>query len=293
MPPFRRTPISYWPYRYSPSDKRSLASHSKQSCVLPPPACPNPYGALLAEVGIALSAQDLGSLWSPLEIPASESILPSMPVGWSVEGVPQFTTTQLSWAAPEDFGFDEYEILERPPPFALSWAEEISCPKRRPTHKYSRFDRFRSVLNQLMLGCGDLPLHLLAQIPALDSEGDMWEQLRCILKAAGLRKYYNRIPGILCSMGYCTLFGSSSAKAYDAILADFTTLSATFTASKVCLKRIYFPNLRYICTRLMERHGVRLPLVIPRARTSKKRAALDLTFDHMWLLAYDIEPEEF
>ena len=292
----RHAPITYYPYRFTAQDQQQLRTHSRLRTAAPVVESPcNPYIELLREQG--LDPEETGEFErAPQTIAGGvhEPILPALPVSWSREGLPQFSTRQLSWAQPEDFGWLVYEVIERPAPFALSWAQEQQCPKRRPTHKYNRFERFRVVLGQLMLGAGEVPEYVLATVPKLERDGDMWEQLRVVLKGAGLRRYHNRIPGILCSLGYCNLGGDAgSARKYAAILQDFDTLTRVFSAKHSALNRVYFPSLRYICTRLMQRHAVRMPLQIPRARTSKKRAALDATFDLMWLLAHDVVPNEF
>ena len=280
-----KTNITYFPRAYSEKEKKQLKQHSKlhrTSQVAAPPT--NPYHELLREQGIFIEDEIIEE-----EDPTTgssllhECLLPSLPVSWSSEGIPQFSTRQLSWAAPEDFGWQEYEVVERTPPFGISYAEEVSLPKRRPPHKYNRIERFRNILNNLMLGSGYIPQEILELVPQ-QLAGDMWEELRCILKQKNLRRYYNRIPGILCSSGHLKYEMVRKPQLYDNVMSDFCELHHLFDKRKASLNRVYFPNLRYICLRLLERHDVSLPLSIPRARTSKKLASLDETFDAMWML---------
>ena len=234
------------------------------------------------------SYKDVLQETSPRRVPV-QNILPTMPASWTREGVPQFSTAQLSWAYPEEYGWTDYEVIEGPALTALSYQEELLLPKRRPVHRYNRTDRFRNILKQLMMGCGTIPGHILDIIPQLDPKGNLWEDVRKVLKKKHLRRFYNRIPAILCENGYIKLPRCRNPNAYDDIMDDFNELNEVFNKSKLTLKRVYFPNLRYICLKLMERNGVFMPLKIPKARTSKKCLSLDETFDKMWHLINEEE----
>ena len=283
-----RSKKMFVPRKYTDKEKESERQHSRMVTVpVVAKVESNPWLEMLTEIGIDIDPEEWAEVTGETkekEVLQTETILPTLPRGWSREGVPYFSTTQLSWARPEDYGWDEYEVIEGPAHFALSWAEQCSLPKRRPTHRYNRFDRFRLILNQLMLAqAADVPDSVLAKIPLLNRNGDLWEELRGILKQLSLRKYYNRIPAILCKLGYCKYTLNRNDKhAYDNILEDFSVLSKMFASSKTQLKRIYFPNLRYICVKLMAIHKVEIPLRIPYARTVKKEVSLEETFSQMY-----------
>lgn len=55
-----------------------------------------------------------------------------------------------------------------------------------------------------------------------------------------------------------------------------------FPEIKQKLGRAYFPNLRYVAVRLMEKHGIKLSFTIPPTRTLKKQESLDQIFDTIW-----------
>lgn len=270
-------------YHYTDIDKLQMRQHSQKRSS-PTPQKENPYIVLLRESGVDITDELLeGFPPDTVEPRQLESLLPTMPIGWSQEGIPYFSTRQLSWAKPEDYGFDVYEVVESSATFALSWAEENSLPKRRPVHRYNRLERFRLVLNQLMLAqSACIPCYIMDKIPKLPKDCDLWEEMRKYLKDMSLRKYYNRIPAILCKLGYCkyTLYRNSTA--YADILDDFKDMNCMFQQSRKSLKRVYFPNLRYVCTKLMQKHNVEIPLNIPQARTVKKSVSLDETWKLMW-----------
>lgn len=205
--------------------------------------------------------------------------LPNVPVGYD-KGIPQFTTDQITDGQPEQYGFYEYDIIDKPSPFALNWEDEVLQPKKRNVHRYVRYERFRNTLAQLMVGHGDVPHHILNAFPKL--KGNLWENTRVFLKANLHRIYYNRIPSILATLGYIK-YKPQRQRTFTDILDDFKEMDSIYDSIKHKLNRKYFPNLRYTAVRLMQRHGINLPYEIPRARTPKKTTSLDETFDFIWM----------
>ena len=102
-------------------------------------------------------------------------------------------------------------------------------------------------------------------------EKDIWEVIRGYLKKMGLKRYYNRIPSIIWRMGYDVLDGYSWTK-YLSILDDFEKMHKKFVKGAGL---VYFPNLRFICFKLMEKYGIRYRFYVPMIRTFRKRARLD------------------
>lgn len=205
--------------------------------------------------------------------------LPNVPTSYE-NGIPQFTTDQLTDADPEHYGFYEYDIISKPLPLALNWEDEVLQPKKRNVHRYIRYDRFRNTLAQLMVGHGDVPSYILNKLPSI--KGNLWENTRQFLKKSSFRIYYNRIPSILASMGYIK-YKPQRQRTFTDILDDFKEMDKIYDKIKHKLNRKYFPNLRYTAVRLMQRHGIDLPYEIPRARTQKKTTSLDDLFDFIWM----------
>lgn len=219
---------------------------------------------------------------------------PSTPHHFSSDGKAVFTSLQLEWGLPEHFGWtQEYEVQDLGPDFALNWADEL-VHRRRAVHHYSRLERFKATLGQLMGCAGDVPAPVLALMPATlkyVSPGELWLTVRLILKKAKLRLYYNRIPAILAAIGLIT-FGPRNDK-YQAIMEDFARMHNVFASIKARLNRSYFPNLRYVAVRLMAKHGVRVPYTIPPTLTPSKEVALTKDFDIIWAFIEDRDCDAF
>lgn len=215
---------------------------------------------------------------------------PSTPHHFAPDGKAVFTSLQLEWGLPEHFGWtQEYEVQDLGPDFALNWSDEITH-RRRAIHHYSRLDRFKATLGQLMGCTGDVPPKVLALMPpALKYVGkdELWLTVRQILKKAKMRLYYNRIPAILAGIGLISF--SKSLDRYQAIMEDFARMHNVFSAVKKRLKRAYFPNLRYVAVRLMAKHGVVLPYTIPATLTPAKAVVLAKDFEAIWEFISDKE----
>jgi hypothetical protein len=153
--------------------------------------------------------------------------------------------------------------------------QEVMNPKR-PVHRYDREERFRKTLDML-LGFGNgIDEETLEGCKALEweteiNEGTIWEVVRKYLKKEKKRKYYNKIPWIIDQMGYDVLKGYEWKK-YCWILQDFEEMHRIFNKS---LKgKIYFPNMRFICFKLMEKYGIGYRFRVPLIRTNRKRKRL-------------------
>lgn len=217
---------------------------------------------------------------------------PSTPHHFNENGRAVFTSRQLEWGLPEHFGWEgEYEVQDLGLDYAMNWQDE--CIHRpRAIHHYSRIDRFKFTLGQL-LGCnGDVPPEVLALMPAAlqyVSRSEIWVTVRQILKRAGLRLYYNRIPAILAKLGLVRFSGQDK---YQAIMADFIKMHNVFSAIKKQMHRVYFPNLRYVAVRLIAKHNLVLPYEIPPTLTPAKTISLSRDFDKIWEFIHEREEEE-
>lgn len=142
----------------------------------------------------------------------------------------------------------------------------------RPIHRYSRVERFISVVYQLLGERGDVPETVLEVVRhwGFDEERDLiWNSIRFILKQYNWARYYNRIPSII------NLLGLRRKKIdfwrVQNVIEKFKEMSFRFDTMKSELpERSYFPNLRYVALRLLEENGVRFSFEIPKIRTKRK-----------------------
>jgi hypothetical protein len=211
-----------------------------------------------------------------------------------------FLSSQLEWGFPEDFGFKEsyyvVETEETSHPLVLEYHDEINLPKLRPPHRYCRIERFKSVLGHMMNVNGEVPDKVLEffepfLLKMKKMEGDkIWDFVLQQLKTVpGWRIYYNRIPMILSALEIIP-FNSNQTKKYHLILKDFIQINKAW--DNVATNRKYFINFRYVCLRLMHRHGIIHPYQVPLLRTSRKKVALDKIFEDLDLQVLTNEVEE-
>jgi len=153
----------------------------------------------------------------------------------------------------------------------------------KKVHRYCRLERFRGVLGELIGMRGKVSLEVIEECEWLleFDGGNVWDVVRGYLKQNGLRQYYNRIPQIIFRLGYKVLEGYSYEK-YMWMMEDFKKMHERFDREvKGEEGVVYFPNLRYICFRLMEKYGVRYTFHVPMVRTMRKRPRLDKIWDRL------------
>lgn len=254
------------------------------------------HADLLRELGFSIPTEDIVLPPAPPPSPT----LPTRPHHYDASGMAVFTSEQIAWAHPEEFGFEEnYLVVEEEEtshPFALNYSDEINLPRKRPVHRYSRTERFRFILGQIMGCSGTVPGHVLkvfdreklARLP----DDQVWDEVRSTLKTHKWRLYYNRIPAILAGLGLCN-FKYSDTKKFQDILYDFTQLDAVFESTKASLGRIYFPNLRFMAIKLMARHGIQPIFPIPKARTFRKLQSLEQVYEDLWKAVEKKKFEQF
>lgn len=201
-------------------------------------------------------------------------------------GVPVFRLEDVNlYGSPEVNGYEDYIVLstyEDECPFVLDWAgEQERRGSLRPVHKYSRIERFISVVYQLLGARGDVPEEVVDLVRFWGYDKDpklMWNSVRFVLKQYNYAKYYNRIPTIL------GLLGERLAKFNHDLVVDiflqFRSFSSKFDAIKATLKeRSYFPNLRYVALRLLEERGIVFRFHIPKIRTKRKVKVMENIYE--------------
>ena len=168
-------------------------------------------------------------------------------------------------------------------PFAVEYQhhEELKLHK---IHRYSRTDRFKFTLFQLLGSSGYVPheikLLVKKQLGRKTRKSKIWNQVRAILKKQGLRRYYNRIPQIIRFVAKLNPKGIDKEFVIDNILNDFKCLHYKWNHGLgESLNRKYFPNLRFIALKLMNKHGITFPYNIPLVRTLRKKKYLNTLYE--------------
>lgn len=159
-------------------------------------------------------------------------------------------------------------------------------PKRRPIHRYCRISRFAFTLGQLLGYSGKVP-DMVFWLCRMEFENRnvplkrIWNTIRSRLKMYNYRLFYNRIPTIIRRLALPNVPDNRKPIDVEPILADFRRLHAAFNEKKKSLGRSYFPNLRYVALRLMERYNLLPAYHIPFTRTFRKKKSLDVLFDQL------------
>lgn len=202
------------------------------------------------------------------------------PIRWEGD-VAVFSTRQVDLYG-EPVGIEKYFVVveyEDRVEYGLDWKFEMERNWRN-VHRYSRVERFRGVLLDLVGGRGVVPEEVLAVVKywGIDErKKKMWNSVRYILRAYGWKKYYNKIPVILSEFG-----GKQdmiTSEQMDRIEWKFRGLSSRFDVMRRNLKRKYFPDLRYIALRLLEEEGVEMSYDVVLLKTRRKLSEYDEIYD--------------
>lgn len=201
------------------------------------------------------------------------------PIRYDPDGVPVFTNLQIDdYGLPDEWGYDTFRIVETQSTgyFGMDY-KFISEYERKEIHHYSSRQRFENTLQQLLGLRGNVPTHILKIVAeSVDtSKPDIWEQVRKVLKENRLSLYYNRIPVIIYHLCKKSPVVWSSKNMYDEILNDYKSFCYTYNSKKENLGRKYFPNMRFISLKFIEKHGGKFNYEIPYARTLRKRKDLE------------------
>jgi hypothetical protein len=204
------------------------------------------------------------------------------PIRYDPDNVPVFSSDQIDdYGFPEYWGFEVYRIVENRDTMNLTTDYKMeSSYYRRPIHRYCQKSRFLNVLYQLLGDRGKVPEHIVTVIKSYIKPGELWNQVRKILKHYKFSLYYNRIPYIIQQITQQNSVPKIHVDQYRSLIEDFDRFQYWFQHHKQFLNRTYFPNMRFIALKLIEKHGIHLNYTIPLARTQRKLKQLE----HLWSL---------
>jgi len=198
------------------------------------------------------------------------------------KSIPIFTSEQIEiYGSPELYGYETFQVIETQEtshPLVSDYAFERDRERARPIHRYDRIERFEFILAQLLGQRGDVPDMVMSMMVFANKDPTkVWNSIRAILKHYKQRKFYNRIPSILLRLGMGPVFNwDKSPTTYQNIIRDFRKLSDVF---EFCQKREkwnrkYFPSLRFVAVKLLEKYGATCNFDIDFIRTKRKRKVL-------------------
>ena len=96
-----------------------------------------------------------------------------------------------------------------------------------------------------------------------------------------MRLYYNRIPTILQILGYARKIDFNDLNCFViGVVDEFKKINYKFDLVKIGLEdRTYFPSLRFVAFKLLQKHGAEFQYRIPFVRTPKKLELLEKLWD--------------
>lgn len=223
---------------------------------------------LLAEIGIETEAETV-----------KEKVVNEMqPIRYDKD-IAIFTTDQIDvFGEPDLYGYYLYQVIEGQPTFATDFQFETNRERNRPIHRYNRVERFEFTLAQILGLRGDVPYYVMAVMCYADKTPEKaFNSIRAILKHYRYSKYYNRIPQIMFRLGIGSVFEwDKTGQTYQNIINDFKQLHTIFETKEKRSKwnRKYFPSLRFIAVKLLERYGATCNFPIDFIRTKRKQKLL-------------------
>lgn len=229
---------------------------------------------LLSDFGIPVDIND----FKPAEKPIDPSFKPIRFEG----DMPVFTSEQINdYGLPDLYGYHNYEVIElehTAHPLVTDFKFICERERPRPIHRYNRIERFEFILAQLLGRRGDVPDVVIRMMGYVNKDTQcVWNSVRSILKHYKQRKYYNRIPTIILKLGLGPVFTwDRSQQTYDQIIKDFKILHNVFEyqPKRQQWNRKYFPSLRFVAVKLLERYGATCNFKVDFIRTKRKRKAL-------------------
>jgi len=208
------------------------------------------------------------------------------PIKYS-DGMPVYTLDQVNlYGEPYLWGIDAYLVIstfenEKPP--KPDWKfEQERMGSVRPIHRYIRQKRFESTLYQLLGYRGHVPRELVDLLQILGFDKDpkhIWESIRQFLKDNKFGNiYYNRIPTIIQMLGLNLRINiKDNSRFITDIIDEFRV--ANYKFEQLDIKPKYFPNLRYIALKFLQKNGADFEFYIPLIRTKRKLAPLEEIWD--------------
>lgn len=200
------------------------------------------------------------------------------------DGVPVFTTRDIDdYGFPEHHGFTVYRVIESRDLQLVTDFKTEQQYDLRPIHRYSRIARFKSTLYQLLGERGSVPPTVLAMVKAylVPNDPDPWNSTRWILKHFKQSLYYNRIPFILNNLLGTNSHPKTTAKQLDTIIKEYMVFASKFENMKHDCGLRYFPNMRFIVFKLLQKHSLFPNYPIPIIRTERKRKSLEKLWDSL------------
>jgi|APGre2960657404_1045060.scaffolds.fasta_scaffold01276_7 hypothetical protein len=223
-------------------------------------------------------------------------------------GYAVFTSGQIAdYGPPEESGYlDKYLVVEEeedahPRISTFKVSKEYAFVKPREIHRYCRTTRFRNILKHMM-GLGgfstkksidildeiahELPINISYTPPCM-----IWNAIWEVLKTNKFSKYYSRIPTIIKHLNLTEYKSKNSVMVFLKVMDDFKEMDRIFNIVKDTMSRAYFPSLRFIALKLLDRHQFTLPIAIPYARTAVKVDRLEHDYDVFWNKLRELEAE--
>lgn len=206
------------------------------------------------------------------------------PVRIDHDGVPLFCSHDIEdYGLPEHWGFEQYRVIEsREQKFVSDYKMEQERVFTKK-HRYSRLARFKVTLLNLLGERGNLPKHVYTMVGSfLNPESkDKWNDARKLLKHYKQRKYYDNIPMILKGLGKERCFDPINFAQLESIVRMFLFVSEKFERTKIKYGRRYFPNIRFVVFKILERHGIVPNYPVPMVRTSRKMKSLEALWESL------------
>lgn len=175
------------------------------------------------------------------------------------------------YGMPDYYGYSDYRVIDNEQTYVVDFTMECER-KLRPIHRYKRSERFTFILAQLLGLRGDIDTEILYYCKECKS----WDDIRKVLKSLNKSRLCNRIPYI---MKYLKLEPPIKIEInnllFNKIEHDFLRVQENFKRINFFLDRKYFPSLRYIACKLLEKHGAKINKNIKFIRTRHKLDALD------------------
>ena len=232
----------------------------------------DPYRLLLQELGIEH------------DIPPDETPILERPAWYfnNLDSPCEFSCWDLPTMLPDEEEEEEETYWEEPEYHLDYDQEQHHAMNYKKKHRYSRKDRFRLTLYQLLGMNGEIPksvLHIIKiELGQKVKKQRIWNDIRAILKRHKLRRYYNRIPSIIKDISGHKPVGINSFRVSQ-ILESFFKFDYHFNDHfKQEWNREYFPNLRFIALKLVKETGIEYPYHVPLIRTSRKKKYLENLF---------------
>jgi len=198
-----------------------------------------------------------------------------------------FSSGQLDLYGDPDLDlYPQYIVIEGSPIYMQSYAE-VSQAVLKKVHHYDRQARFKSalkhVLGQSNIKSKDIePIIAIVSAYVRKDDPDRYENTLKILKHYKAPHLYKHVPAILHMAGKDKLYDQpqNMSAIFEAVLTDFINFQHKFYESaEMRSGRVYFPHMKYLAIRFLEKRGVHLN--IPKLKTKRKIKAYDELFNKL------------